>query len=229
LEPVKSAYNDKIEIDDKNAAVTILAYRTGWHIGGHTHLAFEYPDSKGYSGTAYRHVVFHLVAMGGGCDQSGSGTKAGVLKQVPVTGGRYGFVGDKSAYKKAQKKAKKGQQLPPEKSYKLLPVGNWDRNLPNDTSWTTKKYRSRTVQVKPTVAKSGHLLCRKMAKGVKVEGIESSRFHKFLWTGTNCAQFAFQVLKNLGIEPDSTMEFHVLTSPPEAIKRGRLIHGGKKW
>jgi len=228
MEPIKSAYSNHM-INDKNGAVTILAYRTGAHFGGHTHLAFEYPDAMGFSGTAYRHVVFHLVAMGGGCDQSGSGTEAGVLKQVQVGKGKFGFAGDKSAFKRAQRKAKKGQVLPPKKSYRLLPLGNRERDMPSDASWTTKKFRSRTVLVKPSVAKKGHMICRKMAKGEVIEDIESRRFHKFRTKGTNCVQFAMQVLKKIGVQPNFTMKLWALTSPPEALKLGRLIHGGRKW
>lgn len=228
MDPVKSAYGN-LDIDDTKGAITILAYRTGAHFGGHTHLAFEYPDAKGFASTDYRHVVFHLVAMGGGCSQSGSGTEAGVLKQVPVKGGKYGYVGDHSAHRRAQRKAKKGQTLPPAKSYKLLPIGNWERNLPNNTNWTTKKFRCRTVQVKPSVAKNAHMICRKMAKGETIEGIESQRFHKFRTKGTNCVQFAMQVLQKFGIQPNFAMKLWAWTSPPEALKVGRLLYGGRKW
>jgi hypothetical protein len=83
--------------------------------------------------------------------------------------------------------------------------------------------------VRPGDAKKGHMLCRKMAKGQTIEGIESKKFHKFLLKGTNCVWFAMQVLEKIGVKPDKTMMVFALTSPPEALKLGRLTYLGKRW
>ena len=231
MDEMKSAYNKNIVVDDTHGAVTIIADRTGAHFGGHTHLAFEYPDNRTYSTPlAYRHLVFHLVAMKGGCDQSGRGTKAGVIKQAQVAKGKFGYVGDASGYKIAQRKIKDETKRPPESSYRLLPDGNWGRDMPNNTNWATKEFRSRTVQVPPGIAKKGKDLCRKLTKGKTIEGIESKKFHKFQWFGgTNCVQFAIQVLEQLNIRPDKTFKWHALFSPPHAIKKGKLIYKGKTY
>jgi len=225
MDPVKSAYSD-IKINDQIAAVTIVAYRTGWHFGGHTHLAFEYPDAHGFSGTAYRHVVFHLVALGSGCNQMCTGTKATVLKQVPVGGKKFGFVGGDGALQKARQRAHKADRTikkEEEVNFQLHPLNNWERNLPNDDSWTTKKYRSQSVEIPPAIAKNGRLLCRKLAKGEEVEGVESKKFHKLdPLRGTNCVRFALQILHKIDIRPDWIFKFQSKFSPPEAIKLGTL-------
>ena len=225
MEPIKSAYSD-IMINDTQGAVTILAYRTGWHFGGHTHLTFEYAYGRDLVRTDYRHVVFHLVALGPGCDQMCTGTKATVLKQVPVGSKKYGFVGGKGAFEKAKQKAKKRGDSPSdlnEVQYQMHPVDNWERNLPANDEWTTEKYRSRSVKVPTSVAKKGHLLCRKLAQGKTEEGLETKKFHKiFRTSGTNCVQFAMQVLNKIDVAPNWVMKFYAATSPPEAIKLGKL-------
>ena len=227
MKAVTSAYSN-IEISDTAGAVTILAYRTGWHFGGHTHLAFEYPDQYGFANTGYRHVVFHLVALGGQSGQNCSGTSAAVLKQVPVGDGRYGFVGGEGALKKAtQRLAKSGKEMTEELKgrYGLKDLGNWERNMPNNAEWCTSKFRSKGISVPPAVAKKGHLLCRKVAKGNEVEGLESSRFHKLSPAkGTNCVRFALSVLRLIDVHPNWVMKFYALTSPPEAVRRGRLLY-----
>jgi hypothetical protein len=221
---MKSAYDSSKTIDADHGAVTILAYRTGWHFGGHTHLAFEYTDLG-----AYWHVVFHLVALGGQCGQSCTGTTAAILKQVPVGAGRFGFVGGAGAVEKARRR---GATITDEnrEDYLLRPVGDYERNLPNNSSWTTTKYRSRTIVVPMAIAKKGRLICRKMAQGIsddETAGIEGQRFHKTTRSkGTNCVQFALQVLEAIEIQPNWVMKFYARTSPPEAIKLGRLQYIG---
>ncbi len=225
MKETKSAYSD-IMINDQTAAVTIVAYRTGWHFGGHTHLAFEYPDASGFSGTSYRHVVFHLVALGGQYNQMCTGTSAAILKQVPVGKDRFGFAGGASALQKAkQRHAKIGQTMTKgeEVRYQLHQINEWKRNLPNDDTWTTKKYRSQGVKIPPAKARKGRMLCRKLAKGETIEGVESKKFHKLSSSqGTNCVRFAMQILQQIDIQPDWKFKFHSNFSPPEAIKRGTL-------
>ena len=38
-----------------------------------------------------------------------------------------------------------------------------------------------------------------------------------------------QVLEKIGVKPDKTMMIFALTSPPEALKLGRLTYLGKHW
>ena len=230
MKPIKSAYSD-IMINDQTAVVSIIAYRTGWHFGGHTHLAFEYPDAQGFSGTAYRHVVFHLVALGGGYNQMCTGTSATVLKQVPVGRGRYGFVGGAGALQKGKQRARKaGRTVTKEEevNFQLHPINNWERNLPNDDSWTTTKYRCQSVSIPPSIAKKGRMLCRKLAKGETTEGVETKKFHKMTPSkGTNCVRFAMQILQKINVRSDWVFKFHAKFSPPEAIKRGTLRYIAK--
>jgi len=231
---MNSAYDSSITINDDHGAVTILAYRTGWHFGGHTHLAFEYIEVTG----VYRHVVFHLVALGGQYGQMCTGTSATVLKQVPIRGDQgqirtYGFVGGEGAFQKAQQRAqRRGQQLAEDsrEDYMLGELYDYERNLPNNDNWTTKSYRSRTIRVPTEVSRKGRFICRKLIKGVdddETAGIETQRFHKLdRKKGTTCMLFAMQVLVAIDIIPNTVMQFHAIFSPPEAIKSGRLYYIG---
>ena len=230
----RSAYDAQKVIDGDSGAVTMLAYKA--FVGGHTHLCFEYmKDSE------YNHLVFHLCALGGGfCGQSCTGTTACVLKNVPVgrnTEGevtKYGYVGGQSAFDRAVRKHK-GTNILDKDDYELKDLGNRERNLPNNAGWTSGGYESKTVRVLTDTARKGHRLCRHLIDNSGTDrfpdlatlarGIETERFHKTnKRKGTNCVQFAMQVLEALDIRPNKTMKFHAWSSPPRAIKYGKLIY-----
>ncbi|MEJ1335805.1 MAG: hypothetical protein RPU37_07115 [Candidatus Sedimenticola sp. (ex Thyasira tokunagai)] len=223
-----SAYDRTIVIDIQNGAVTMIAYSAA--IGGHTHLAFEYMNDAGI----YQHVVFHLVALKSGCDQDCKGTEAAVLKQISLGNSKYGFAGDVGGYRKATAKFK--DKVFNEDDFKLLPIDNYERNLPNNVDWTKKnnedkKYKAQTISVPTAVAKKGRLVCRKLSsgldeeitRGIDTDGIESERFHRTKTKkGTNCVKFAMQVLRAIEIQPNWIMKLHAHTSPPRAIQFGKL-------
>ncbi len=144
---------------------------------------------------------------------------------------KYGFVG-KDAFEKAQQKAKKNKNSLPESStihYQMLPFNSWERNLPANDEWTTTNYRCRSVKVPASIAKKGHLLCRRLAQGKTEEGIETKKFHKTSKRkGTNCVKFAMQVLEKINVAPNWVMKFYAATSPPEALRLGRLNYIAKK-
>lgn len=230
----QSAYDRQVTIDEDHGAVTMLAYTA--FIGGHTHLAFEY-----MRGDDYWHVVFHLCACGGGfCGQSCTGTTACILKNVPIGKTendviKYGYVGGEGAYNYALRKHKGPNTLDSD-DYELKDLGAHERNLPNDDGWTNGKgYESKTISVMTDTAKKGHRLCRHLIDGsgtdkypdlhILAQGIETERFHKTnRRKGTNCVQFAMQVLEALHIYPNKTMKFHAWSSPPRAIKYGKLAN-----
>jgi len=158
-------------------------------------------------------------------------TSATVLKQVPVGRGRYGFVGGAGALQKGKQRARKaGRTVTKEEevNFQLHPINNWERNLPNDDSWTTTKYRCQSVSIPPSIAKKGRMLCRKLAKGETTEGVETKKFHKMTPSkGTNCVRFAMQILQKINVRSDWVFKFHAKFSPPEAIKRGTLRYIAK--
>ncbi len=227
MKPRTCAYEDSITITDSNAAVTIVAYHHWLGLGGHTHLAFEYPTSIGFSGSSvYRHVVFHLVSLGGGCGQLFKGTGATVLKQVRTASGGYGYAGGDGAVGYAKKKYGEenvGEER--EEGFRVLSFDDRERDLPNNDEWLRAEYASQSVPVPPAIAKKGHLLCRRLSLGGTEEGIESQRFHKLYRSkGTNCVRFAVDVLRKLDIEVNHVFVTRAKTSPPKAIEQGTLAY-----
>jgi hypothetical protein len=153
---------------------------------------------------------------------------------VPVGNDKFGFVGGPNALVKARQLTERANKKnstnkvirrEDEAKYKLRPLDDRERNLPNDPSWTTKKFRSQSVSVPTATVKKGRMLCRKLSKGESEAGIESARFHKLdAKKGTNCVQFAMQILEKINIVPGWLFKFHAKFSPPEAIRRGSLSY-----